>query len=154
MKKKIEKESVALNRKAFYDYEVIETFEAGLCLEGAEVKSLRQGQANLSSSFARPEKDGIYLYGLQIPPYRFNTVSQIDPLRTRKLLLNKVEIRKLKSYAEQKGFSLIPLELYFKKGWAKISLAIAKGKKTFDKKDKIKKRDMDRDIRRDLKNRD
>lgn len=154
MKKKIEKESVALNRKAFYDYEVIETFEAGLCLEGAEVKSLRHGQANLSSSFARPEKDGIYIYGLQIPPYRFNTVSQIDPLRTRKLLLNKVEIKKLKSYSEQKGFSLIPLELYFKKGWAKVSIAIAKGKKTFDKKDKIKKRDMDRDVRRDLKNRD
>lgn len=153
MKKRPEKESVTLNRKAHYDYEIIEVFEAGLCLNGPEVKSLRQGQANLSSAFARPEKDGIYLYGLQIPPYKFNTSLNVDPLRTRKLLLNKAEIKKIRSFAEQKGFSIIPLELYFKKGWAKVSIAIARGKKNFDKKDKIKERDLDREIRRDFKNR-
>ncbi len=154
MRKGTEKISVAVNRKAFHDYEILETFEAGLCLKGAEVKSLRNSQANLTSAFARPEDDGIYLYGMQIQPYEFNTISKIDPLRTRKLLLNKSEIKKIAAKARQKGFSLIPLEVYFKKGWAKISLAIAKGRKTFDKKEKIKERDMERDTRRDLKNRD
>ncbi|NLI10124.1 MAG: SsrA-binding protein SmpB [Elusimicrobia bacterium] len=152
MVKKQVKISVALNRKALYDYEIIETFEAGLCLKGPEVKSLRKGQANLSSSFARAEEDGIYIYGLQIQPYEFNSVIKIDPLRVRKLLLNKTEIKKISSKSREKGFSLIPLEIYFKNGWAKISLAIAKGKKTFDKKEKIKERDLNRDVRRDIKN--
>ncbi|MEW5951817.1 MAG: SsrA-binding protein SmpB [Elusimicrobiota bacterium] len=152
MAKKQVKISVALNRKALYDYEIIETFEAGLSLKGPEVKSLRKGQANLSSSFARAEEDGVYVYGLQIQPYEFNSVLKIDPLRVRKLLLNKTEIKKISSKSREKGFSLIPLEIYFKNGWAKISLAIAKGKKTFDKKDKIKERDLNRDVRRDIKN--
>lgn len=153
MKKGQEKIIVAINRKAIYEYEIIETFEAGLCLKGAEVKSLRNGKVNLTGAFARQENDGIYLYGMQIANYEFNTISKIDPLRTRKLLLNKNEINRITAKTRQKGFSLIPIEVYFKKGWAKISLAIAKGKKSFDKKERIKEKDIEKDTRRDIKSR-
>ncbi|PIS47569.1 MAG: SsrA-binding protein [Elusimicrobia bacterium CG08_land_8_20_14_0_20_51_18] len=152
-KEKNKLETIYSNRKARFDFEILETFEAGLVLEGPEVKSLRAKQVNMSSSFARVEKDGIYLYGMQILPYKFNTLKEIDPLRTRKLLLNRQEIKKLKGASEQKGYTLVPLELYFKNGWAKVSLAVAKGKKTFDKKEKIKERDLDRETRREMKGR-
>ncbi|MHB0995749.1 MAG: SsrA-binding protein SmpB [Elusimicrobiales bacterium] len=144
-------ETVASNRKARHDYFITDTYEAGLALEGPEVKSLRLKQATLTSAFARAEKDGLYLYGLHIPPYAFNTLKELDPLRTRKLLLRAPEIRKLTGAPATKGMSLVALEVYFKNGWAKVLLGLAKGKKSADKHETIKKRDIDREMRREYK---
>jgi SsrA-binding protein len=144
-------ETVASNRKARHDYFITDTYEAGLALEGPEVKSLRLKQATLTSAFARAEKDGLYLYGLHIAPYAFNTLKEIDPLRSRKLLLRAPEIRKLSGALATKGMSLVALELYFKNGWAKVLLGLAKGKKAADKHETIKKRDVDREMRREYK---
>jgi len=144
-------EAVATNRKARHDYFIENTYEAGLSLEGPEVKSLRLKQATLTSAFARAEKDGLYLYGLHIAPYAYNTVKEIDPIRTRKLLLRRGEIRKLTGALTIKGMSLVALEIYFKNGWAKVLLGLAKGKKAADKHESIKKRDLDRELRRDFK---
>lgn len=149
--KKDKIEAVATNRKARHDYFITDTYEAGLALEGPEVKSLRLKQATLTSSFARAEKDGLYLYGLHIAPYAYNTLKEIDPLRTRKLLLHAPEIRKLSSALATKGMSLVALEVYFKNGWAKVLLGLAKGKKAADKHESIKKRDLDREMRREYK---
>jgi len=144
-------ETVATNRKARHDYFITDTYEAGLALEGAEVKSLRLKQATLTSAFARAEKDGLYLYGLHITPYAFNTQKEIDPVRTRKLLLRGQEIKKLTNAVSNKGMSLVALEIYFKNGWAKVLLGLAKGKKSADKHETIKKRDADREMRREYK---
>lgn len=144
-------EAVATNRKARHDYFIENTYEAGLSLEGPEVKSLRLKQATLTSAFARAEKDGLYLYGLHIAPYAYNTVKEIDPVRTRKLLLKRTEIRKLTGALTTKGMSLVALEIYFKNGWAKVLLGLAKGKKSADKHESIKKRDIDREMRREFK---
>jgi len=149
--KKDKIETVATNRKARHDYFITDTYEAGLSLEGPEVKSLRLKQATLTSAFARAEKDGLYLYGLHITPYAFNTLTEIDPVRTRKLLLRAPEIRKLSSALATKGMSLVALEIYFKNGWAKVLLGLAKGKKSADKHESIKKRDIDREMRREFK---
>ncbi len=149
--KKDKIETVASNRKARHDYFITDTYEAGLALEGPEVKSLRLKQATLTSAFARAEKDGLYLYGLHITPYAYNTLTEIDPVRTRKLLLRAPEIRKLSSALATKGMSLVALEVYFKNGWAKVLLGLAKGKKAADKHETIKKRDLDREMRRDYK---
>ena len=145
-------EPVATNRKARHDYLITDTYEAGLALEGPEVKSLRLKQATITSAFARAEKDGLYLYGLHIAPYAFNTVHEIDPLRARKLLLRAPEIRKISGALATKGMSLVALELYFKRGWAKVLLGLAQGKKAPDKHESIKKRDIDRELRREFKN--
>lgn len=149
--KKDKIETVATNRKARHDYFITDTYEAGLALEGPEVKSLRLKQATLTSAFARAEKDGLYLYGLHITPYAFNTQKEMDPVRTRKLLLRAQEIRKLSSALTTKGMSLVALEIYFKNGWAKVLLGLAKGKKSADKHESIKKRDIDREMRREFK---
>ncbi len=149
--KKEKIEPVATNRKARHDYLITETYEAGLALEGPEVKSLRLKQATLTSAFARTEKDGLYLYGLHIAPYAFNTLDKIDPIRTRKLLLKRQEIKRLTGALTIKGMTLVALELYFKNGWAKVLLGLAKGKKSADKHESIKKRDIDREMRREFK---
>jgi SsrA-binding protein len=144
-------EAVATNRKARHDYFITDTYEAGLALEGPEVKSLRLKQATLTSAFVRAEKDGLYLYGLHIAPYAYNTLKEIDPLRTRKLLLRAPEIRKLSDALATKGMALVALEVYFKNGWAKVLLGLAKGKRSADKHESIKKRDLDREMRREYK---
>ncbi|MDA8244450.1 MAG: SsrA-binding protein SmpB [Elusimicrobia bacterium] len=144
-------EPIATNRKARHDYLITDTIEAGLALEGPEVKSLRLKQATLVSAFARAERDGLYLYGLHIAPYAFNTLTALDPLRTRKLLLKRQEIKRLTSAVETKGMALVALELYFKRGWAKVLLGLAKGKRTADKHESIKKRDIDREMRREFR---
>lgn len=149
--KKDKIEQVATNRKARFDYFITDTYEAGLSLEGPEVKSLRLKQATLTSAFARAEKDGLYLYGLHIAPYAYNTLKEIDPVRTRKLLLRAPEVRKLTGALATKGMSLVALEVYFKNGWAKVLLGLAKGKKAGDKHESIKKRDADRELRREYK---
>jgi len=144
-------EAVATNRKARHDYFITDTYEAGLALEGPEVKSLRLKHATMTSAFARAEKDGLYLYGLHIAPYAFNTLEALDPVRTRKLLLKRQEIKRLTGALTTKGMSLVALELYFKNGWAKVLLGLAKGKKAADKHETIKQRDLDRELRRDYK---
>lgn len=144
-------EPIATNRKARHDYFITDTIEAGLALEGPEVKSLRLKQATMTSSFARAEKGALYLYGLHIAPYAFNTLKELDPLRTRKLLLKRQEIKRLTAALDTKGMSLVGLELYFKGGWAKVLLGLAKGKKSADKHETIKKRDIDREMRREFR---
>ena len=144
-------EQVATNRKARHDYFITDTWEAGLALEGAEVKSLRLKQVMITSAFARSEKDGLYLYGMQVTPYAFNTSKEIDPLRARKLLLKRQEIKRLSGAISTKGMSLVALEVYFKNGWAKVLLGLAKGKKAADKHETIKKRDLDREMRREYR---
>ncbi len=144
-------ESVATNNEARHNYHILESAEAGIELMGAEVKSLRGHKANLKDSFARIEDGEIYLYNMHISPYpqagRFNP----DPKRRRKLLLHKTEIKRLFVQLTQKGLTLIPLKLYFKKGLAKVELALAKGKKLYDRREDIKRRDSDRDLRRELR---
>jgi len=144
------KKIVAENRKARFEYHIFETYEAGIVLKGNEVKSLRMGRVNLKDSFARVDKGQIFLYGMHISPYEFARKEGADPLRTRKLMLNKAEIRKLAGKVAQKGFLLVPLKLYFFGNFAKVELAVAKGKKLFDKRDSIKKRDEDRDMEREI----
>ena len=143
--------TVATNRKALYEYHIIETFEAGLVLKGAEVKSLREKNTSLDAAFARAENGEIYLHNLHINPYIYSTVDTPNPLRTRKLLLKKTEIKRLTGKTQIRGYALIPLEIYFKDGWAKVKLALAQGKKAPDKREAIKKRETDREARREFK---
>lgn len=139
------------NRKAYYDYEIIEKYEAGLILQGQEVKSIKTGHINLSGSYVVFKGLEPYLIGAKIPPYQpKNAPSDYNPEQSRKLLLNKREINYLFGKTNEKGFSLIPLKVYEKNGRIKLEFGLAKGKKKFDKKEKIKKRDIEREIKRDL----
>ena len=138
--------TVARNRKARHDYHILNTMEAGIVLKGTEVKSLRQGKANIKDSYARIAGREIKLYELHISPYQNKGYAGHNPTRPRKLLLHKREIRRLEGKVEEKGLTLIPLQIYFKNGIAKVELALAKGKKAYDKRDKISKRDTDKDI--------
>lgn len=144
------KKIISENRKAFFDYHILETYEAGIVLKGNEVKSLRIGAVNLRDSFARGEKGEIWLYGMHISPYKFSRREEVDPLRKRKLLLKKSEIKKLIGRTSEKGLALIPTKLYFFKNYAKIEIGVAKGKKQYDKRETIKKKDLDRDMQREL----
>lgn len=146
---------IAENRKARHDYIIEDEVEAGMVLKGTEVKSLRGGRANLKDSYARIKNGEVFLYQMHIGEYPFAYYDNHDPLRTRKLLLNRQEIRKLYAKVNEKGFSLVPLKIYFKNGKAKILIAIARGKKSFDKRESIKKRDAKRELDRARKdNRD
>lgn len=140
-----------LNRKARRDYEVHDTYEAGIELKGTEVKSLRAGQANLQDAFARVEKGEIWLYHFHIPPYEQASIENHDPKRIRRLLLNRHEIRKIFGDTSIKGQSLIPMRGYFKKNRFKIELAVCSGKHNYDKRQDIKKRDTERELRRNFK---
>ena len=142
---------VTKNRKARHDYHILETWEAGIVLQGTEVKSLRAGKANLKDSYARVEKGEVFLYQFHISLYDKGYGFNHPPLRTRKLLLNKREIRKLKVSIDEKGLTVIPLKVYFKNGKAKIEIALAKGKRMYDKRTAIAKRDSDREIERTFK---
>ena len=141
------------NRKAFHDYFVLESLEAGIVLAGCEVKSIRNGKANLQDSFARVEKDEVLLYGMHISPYEQGNRYNPDPTRTRKLLLNRNEITRLSARIHEKGLTLVPIKLYFKSGKVKIQLALAKGKNVQDKREKLKEKEANRDIDRALRNR-
>ncbi len=137
------------NRKARHEYEVLETLEAGIALKGAEVKSIRQGRASLDDSFALLRNNEITLENMQITPYEHATIEPQDPKRSRKLLLHKAEILKLKPKVQEKGLSLVPLKLYFNdRGKAKLELALVRGKKLHDKRETIKQRDIEREMRR------
>ena len=143
---------IAENRKARRDYFIVDEYEAGLVLLGTEVKSLRQGRANLKDSYARIKNGEIFVYQLHIAPYPFAYYDNHDPLRPRKLLLNRHEIKRLYSKMNEKGHTLIPLKLYFKSGKAKVLLALAKGKRKYDKREAVKRRDAQRDLDRQIKN--
>jgi len=139
---------VANNRKARHLYHILETVEAGLVLTGTEVKSLRNGRANMGDAYAVVENGEVWLRNLHISPYEQGNQFNHEPLRKRKVLLHKGDIRRLIGKTQEKGLTLIPLRLYFRKGWAKVELALVKGKKTHDKREDIAKRDADRDMAR------
>jgi SsrA-binding protein len=145
------KKTIAVNRKARHDYEVLETFEAGIELKGSEVKSLRQGKLNLRDSFARIEKGEVFLHNCHISPYSHATQFAPDPLRPKKLLLHAREIKKLAGKVSEKGLTLVPLSMYFKRGRAKVELALAKGKTLVDKRETIRRKTMEREIEREIK---
>ncbi|OUM88064.1 MAG: SsrA-binding protein [Bacillus thermozeamaize] len=144
---------IAQNRKATHDYFIEETYEAGMVLKGTEIKSIRAGRVNLKDSFARVEDGEVFLYGLHISPYEQGNRFNHDPERTRKLLLHKEEIRKLIGATKEKGYALIPLKIYIRNGFAKVELALAKGKKLYDKRQAMAKRDAQREIERAFRER-
>jgi SsrA-binding protein len=147
---------ITKNRKAFHDYFILETVEAGIALVGTEVKSLREGGINLKDSYARIENGEMVLFGVHISPYDHGNRYNHDPERPRKLLLHRREIWRFKGRSEEKGLTLVPLSFYFKRGRAKVEIGLAKGKQAHDKRDVLQKRDTDREIESALrqKNRD
>lgn len=145
---------VVTNRKAYRDYEVLESLESGIELKGSEVKSLRAGKINLDDSFARPEKEELFLYNAHISNYTEASYLNVDPDRIRKLLLHKGQIQRIIGKLTQKGLTLIPLKVYFNdRGFVKIELALCKGKKLYDKRESVKRRETDKLLRRVIKNR-
>ena len=146
-------QTIALNRRARHDYTIDETFEAGLVLTGTEIKSIRARKVNLSNAYARIERDEAWLIGADIAPWAQGNRYNHEPKRTRKLLLHRREIGKFAGKASERGFTLVPLRLYFKHGRAKVELAIARGKQFHDKREALKKADAQRDIRRAIVNR-
>ena len=143
--------SIAKNPSAFRDYQVLQTYEVGIELRGSEVKSIRLGRVNLKDSFARIEYAEVFLYNCHISPYEQASFFNVDPIRRRKLLLHKAQIRRLIGQTAQKGLTLVPTKLYFKRGFVKIELALAKGKRLFDKRRAIKKREEELELRRALR---
>jgi len=139
------------NRKARHDYFILDTVEAGLVLKGTEVKSLRSGNANLQDSHAVIKNGEVWLHGMHISPYERGSYLNHEPRRTRKLLLSKREIRRLLTRVQEKGLALVPLAIYFKGPYAKVELAVAQGKKSYDKREAIKQRDAKRDIAQRLR---
>ena len=140
------------NRKARHDYHVLETYEAGIALLGPEVKSLRTGKASLQDSFARFEKGELFLYQMHVTPYSYTHHESLSPTRPRKLLMHRHEIKKMEGRVQEKGLTLVPLEVFFNKnGIVKVSLALAKGKLAPDQRDDIKKRDLEREARREFR---
>jgi SsrA-binding protein len=146
--KKEQDNNIATNRKARHDYHIFDTYEAGIELKGTEVKSLREKKGNLTDSFARVMSGQIFLFNLHISPYTFGNLNNHDPLRTRRLLLHKLEIAKLAGQTNQKGLALIPLKLYFKDGKVKVQLAVARGKTQYDKRETIRKDEARREMQR------
>lgn len=143
---------ICQNKKAFYDYFIEETFEAGLVLAGTEVKSLRLGKANLNDSYARIKGEEIFLVNTHISPYaQADSFSQLEPRRTRKLLLHKREIAKLIGKTREKGYTLIPTKIYFKNGKAKVAIGLAKGKRLYDKRETIKRKTIEREMAKAIK---
>jgi len=136
--------TVATNRKARHEYFIEDTYEAGIALTGTEVKSVRQGRVNIKDSYATVDRGEVYINNMHISPYEQGNIYNVDPLRKRKLLLHKREIRKLEAAISQKGYTLIPLSVYLKNGLVKIELAIAKGKKLYDKRDDIARKEAER----------
>jgi len=144
---------IARNRRARHDYHIEDTFEAGLVLTGTEVKSLRAGRASLTEAFAQISGDELWLHGLHIPEYAQGTWTNHDPRRTRKLLLHRKEIDRLASQVAERGFTIVPLSLYFSGGKAKVELALARGKRTYDKRRDLAQRDAAREVDRALRRR-
>lgn len=141
--------SILENRKAHFDYEILDTFEAGVELVGSEVKSIKNGRGSIIGSYVKILEDEAYILGMKVDEYQKGNLSDIkEKERTRKLLLNKSELKKLKKYTEEKGLTIVPLSLYLKKRWIKLSIGVGRGKKKADKRETLKKRTVERDIRR------
>jgi SsrA-binding protein len=157
MKDKTERElaqsNIAENRKAFHDYHLLETFEAGIALLGTEVKAIREGRVNLRDSYARLENGEVFLFNVNISPYSHRGYAEHEPLRRRKLLLHRHEIRKLIGKTVERGMTLVPTRLYFKNGRVKVAISLAKGKKEYDKRETVKRREADRETRAAIKSR-
>ena len=145
--------NIAENRKAFHDFHLLETFEAGMVLLGTEVKAIREGRVNLRDSFARVEDGEVYLYNVNISPYSHRGYADHEPLRRRKLLLHRNEILKLVGKTVEKGMTLVPVRMYFKNGRVKIAVSLAKGKKEYDKRETIRRRETERETRAAIKQR-
>jgi SsrA-binding protein len=139
---------VARNRKARHEFEILETVEAGIALKGPEVKSLREGKVSFQDAFARVDRGELWLHSLHVSPYEQANRFNVDPVRPRKLLLHRHEIRRLASKVDEKGLTLVPLEIYFARGYAKVLLALARGKKLYDKRETLKRKTQDREARR------
>ena len=142
---------VADNRKAHHDYHILEAFEAGMVLVGTEVKAIREGRVNLRDSFARIEDGEVFVFNVHISPYSHRGYAQHEPLRRRKLLLHRSEIRKLIGKTVERGMTLVPLRMYFKDGKVKLAVGLAKGKKDYDRRETIKRREADRETRAAIK---
>jgi SsrA-binding protein len=151
--RELAKSNIAENRKAYHDYHLLETFEAGIVLLGTEVKAIREGRVNLRDSFARLDDGEAYLYNVNISPYSHRGYAEHEPLRRRKLLLHRDEIRKLVGKTVEKGMTLVPVRMYFKNGRVKVAVSLAKGKKDYDKRETIKRRETDRETRAAIKSR-
>ena len=150
----VAKESVKLisnNKKAYHDYFIEEKYEAGICLHGTEVKSLRMGKCSVKEAFVRIENSEVWIYGMHISPYEKGNIFNRDPLRPKKLLMHKDEIRKLTGKISEKGFTIVPLQVYFKDGRAKIEIGLARGKKLYDKRQDIAKKDQRREAEKEFK---
>jgi SsrA-binding protein len=143
---------VCQNRKAFHDYSIEDTLEAGIALSGTEVKSLREGKANLKDSYVLVKGGEVFLLNCHISPYSHGNIMNHDPVRTRKLLLHRKEIERMSGKAAAKGYTLIPLKIYFKASFAKVEIGLAKGKRLFEKRDTIKEREAKREIEKAMKN--
>ena len=152
-KQKHQNPTIAQNRKARHDYDILETIEAGIVLKGTEIKSIRRGQISLQDGFAGFNGEELWLYGVHIPQFTEGNRFNHDPLRTRKLLLKKKELRRLLGLTQQAGHTLVPLKVYIKNGVAKVLFGLARGKKQYDKRESIKRKDQERDIQRALKDR-
>ena len=142
---------VANNKKAYHDYFIEEKYECGIALHGTEVKSLRMGKCSIKESFVRIENGEVYVYGMHVSPYEKGNIFNKDPLRVKKLLLHKQEINKLIGKIKEKGYTLVPLQVYFSNGRAKIEIGLARGKKLYDKRDDIAKKDQRRELEKDFK---
>ena len=142
---------IANNKKAYHDYFIEDTYEAGIALAGTEVKSLRSGKCSIKEAFVRVENGEVYVYGMHITPYEKGNIFNKDPLRVRKLLLHKSQIQKLIGNSAEKGYTIVPLQVYFSNGRAKIEIGLAKGKKLYDKRQDIAKKDQKREAEKELK---
>ena len=142
---------IANNKKAYHDYFILDTYEAGIALHGTEVKSLRMGKCSIKESFIRIENGEVFVYGMHISPYEKGNIFNKDPLRVKKLLLHKAEINKMLGKVKEKGISVVPLKVYLKGSLVKMEIGLAKGKKLYDKRDDIAKKDQRREAERDFK---
>ena len=147
------KKIIANNKKAFYDYFIEDKYEAGIELVGTEVKSLRMGKCSIKEAFVRIQKGEVFIYGMHISPYEKGNIFNRDPLRARKLLLHRYEIRKIEGQIAQKGYTLVPLNVYLKGSLMKVEIGLAKGKKLYDKRESIAKKDQRRELEREFKER-
>jgi SsrA-binding protein len=151
--RELAKTNIAENRKASHDFHLLETFEAGIALLGTEVKAIREGRVNLRDSFARVEDGEVFLYNVNISPYSHRGYADHEPMRRRKLLLHRSEIRKLIGKTVERGMTLVPVRMYFKNGKVKVAVSLAKGKKEYDKRETVKRREADRETRAAIKSR-
>lgn len=151
MSKKEPRKLIANNKKAYHDYFIDETYEAGIALHGTEVKSMRLGKCSIKESFIRIENGEVYVYGMHVSPYEKGNLFNKDPLRVKKLLLHRAEINKLQGRIKEKGYTLVPLEVYFNEGKAKVQIGLARGKKLYDKREAIAKKDQQREAEKEFK---